>query len=81
MGALEQNARSQGFAIQMDQTGVTIFPMVDNRAVSPEEYQALEEEQRKSVDETSNQLMQQTQETMTKVPRGGERIVEHDSRS
>ncbi|HAI99127.1 MAG TPA: hypothetical protein DCL97_00505, partial [Dehalococcoidia bacterium] len=42
-------------------------PMVENRAMSPEEYQALEEEQRKSVDEVRNQLMQQTQETMAKV--------------
>ena len=67
MGALEQDARSQGFAVQMNQTGVTIFPMVENRAMSPEEYQALEEEQRKSVDEIRNQLMQQTQETMAKV--------------
>ena len=67
MGALEQDARSQGFAVQMNQTGVTIFPMVENRAMSPEEYQALEEEQRKSVDEVRKQLMQQTQETMAKV--------------
>ena len=67
MGTLEQDARSQGFAVQMNQTGVTIFPMVENRAMSPEEYQALEEEQRKSVDEVRNQLMQQTQETMAKV--------------
>ncbi len=67
MGALEQDARSQGFAVQMNQTGVTIFPMVENRAMSPEEYQALEEEQRKSVDQVRNQLMQQTQETMAKV--------------
>ena len=67
MGELEQDARNQGFAIQVNQTGVTIFPMVENRAMSPEEYQALEEEQRKSVDEIRNQLMQQTQETMAKV--------------
>ena len=67
MGALEHDARSQGFAVQMNQTGVTIFPMVENRAMSPEEYQALEEEQRKSVDQVRNQLMQQTQETMAKV--------------
>ena len=67
MGTLEQDARSQGFAVQMNQTGVTIFPMVENRAMSPEEYKALEEEQRKSVDEVRNQLMQQTQETMAKV--------------
>ena len=64
---MEQDARSQGFGVQMNQTGVTIFPMVENRAMSPEEYQALEEEQRKSVDEVRNQLMQQTQETMAKV--------------
>ena len=67
MGMLEQDARDQGFAIQMNQTGVTIFPTVENRAMSPEEYQALEEEQRKSVDEIRNQLMQQTQETMARV--------------
>ena len=67
MGSLEQDARSQGFAVQMKQTGMIIFPMVENRAMSPEEYQALEEEQRKSVDQVRNQLMQQTQETMAKV--------------
>ena len=67
MSALEQDARNRGFAIQVNQTGVTIFPMVENRAMSPEEYQDLEEERRKSIDEIRNQLMQQTQETMAKV--------------
>ena len=67
MAELERSARDVNFTIQVSQMGMTLFPMVDSQPMSPEEYQALPEEQRKAIDDTRSQLMQQTQDTMTKV--------------
>jgi len=67
MAELERSARDVNFTIQVSQMGMTLFPMVDSQPMSPDEYQALPEEQRKAIDDTRSQLMQQTQDTMAKV--------------
>ena len=67
MSELEETARRSNFAVQVAPTGVTIFPMLDNRPMSPEEYQALDSEAKEAVDEIRNQLMQQTQEVMSSI--------------
>ena len=67
MSELEQAAQTAGFAVQVAPTGVTIFPMLDDRPMTPEEYQALESEQKQAVDDTRNTLMQQTQDVMVTV--------------
>ena len=67
MSDLEETARKSDFAVQVSPTGVTIFPMLGDRPMSPEEYQALESEAKIAIDETRNQLMQQTQEVMSSI--------------
>lgn len=64
---LEMTAQAVSFGVQTDQAGVTIFPLIDNRAMTPEEYQGLDPEQRKAIDDTRAELMQQTQAVMTKA--------------
>ena len=67
MSELEQAAQQSNFAVQVAPTGVSIFPMLDNRPMNPEEYQALESEAKKAIDDTRNQLMQRTQEVMSRI--------------
>ena len=67
MTELEETARNSNFAVQVAPTGVTIFPMLDDRPMNPEEYHALEAEAKTAIDETRNQLMQQTQEVMSSI--------------
>lgn len=67
MEQLEATAQTSNFAVQASPTGVSIFPMLDGRPMNPEEYQALEADQRKTIDEVRNQLMQQTQQVMSDV--------------
>ena len=64
---LEKAAQAVSFGVQTDQAGVAIFPMIDNRTLTPEEYQGLDPEQRKAIDDTRVELMQQTQAVMTKA--------------
>ena len=47
MTELEATAQGSNFAVQVSPTGVSIFPMLEDRPMSPEEYQALEAEQKK----------------------------------
>ena len=67
MGDLEQAGQAANFAVQLTPNGITIFPMTEGRPMTPEEYQALEAEPKKAIDEVRAQLMQQTQDTMAKV--------------
>ena len=64
---LEKAAQAVSFGVQTDQAGVAIFPMIDNRTLTPEEYQGLDPEQRKAIDDTRVELLQQTQAVMTKA--------------
>ena len=67
MSQLEQAAQEERFAIQASAMSVTLSPLVANRPMAPEEYQALPPEQKSAIDETREKLMQQTQETMPKI--------------
>ncbi len=67
MSALEQAAQVAGFAVQVSPMGMSIYPLKDDQPMSPEEYQALELEQRQSIDDARAQLMQQTQGTMEDI--------------
>ena len=48
MSELEEAAGKSHFAVQVLPTGVTIFPMLDDRTMSPEEYMALDSAAKKS---------------------------------
>ena len=67
MSQLEQQAQGANFSLQVTPSGITLFPMLENRPMTPEEYQALAEEQKQVVDETRDNLMQLTQATMPKM--------------
>ena len=67
MSQLEQDARGANFSLQVTPSGITLFPMSENRPMTPEEYQALAEEERQTIDETREHLMQLTQVTMPKM--------------
>ena len=67
MTQLEATAQGSDFGVQISPTGVSIFPMLDGRPMSPEEYQALESDQQKGIDEVRNQLMQETQQVMGRI--------------
>jgi predicted ATP-dependent protease len=67
MSGLEQAGQEANFAVQLTPNGITIFPMIEGRPMTPEEYQALESEPKAAIDEVRAQLMQQTQDTMAKI--------------
>ena len=67
MGELERAGQAANFAVQLTPNGITIFPMTEGRPMTPEEYQALEPEPKQAIDEVRAQLMQQTQETMSRI--------------
>ena len=67
MSGLEQVGQEANFAVQLTPNGITIFPMTEGRPMTPEEYQALESEPKQAIDEVRAQLMQQTQDTMSKI--------------
>ena len=67
MAEHEKATQAVGFGLRTDQAGVTIFPLIDNRAMTPEEYQGLEPGQRKAIDDTRAELMQQTQAVMNQA--------------
>ena len=67
MSGLEQAGQEVNFAVQLTPNGISIFPMMEDRPMTPEEYQALEAEPKAAIDEVRSQLMQQTQDTMSKI--------------
>ena len=58
MSELEREAQGANFALKVTPSGITLFPMLDNRPMTPEEYQALEAEQKQAIDKTRERLMQ-----------------------
>ncbi len=67
MNGLEQAGQEANFTVQLTSNGITIFPLTEGRPMTPEEYQALESEQKQTIDQVRAQLMQQTQDTMAKI--------------
>mgnify|MGYP001558976461 FL=1 len=67
MTLLEEAAKAANFAVQVSPSGVTIFPFLENRPMTPDEYQALGPDQKKAIDDTRNRLMQETQAVMAKI--------------
>ena len=51
MSGLEQAGQVVNFAVQLTPNGISIFPMMEDRPMTPEEYQALEAEPKAAIDE------------------------------
>ena len=62
-----KQARSQNFSIQLSPSGVSVFPLAENRPMTSEEYMQLKDEARESLDRARDKLMQQVQETLENV--------------
>ncbi len=60
---LKEEAQRQGFSIQVTQTGQAIFPMVNGRPISEEEYGALSESAKKELEIKRDELLKKLQAT------------------
>jgi predicted ATP-dependent protease len=64
---LEEAAQRDNFLIQMSSAGISIFPARDNRPMTAEEYQQLDADSKKAIDDKRNQLLRQAQDTLSRV--------------
>ena len=64
---LERTAEARTFSIQVTPAGVSIFPLIEDRPMTPEEYQKLEPDRKQALDDIRSQLMQEIQDTMSKT--------------
>ena len=55
-GRLRDEAQKEGFLIQMTQTGAALVPVKDGKPISQEEFMALEEKERRVIEEARNVL-------------------------
>jgi lon-related putative ATP-dependent protease len=65
--AMREEARHQGFAIQVTPSGQAIIPLVNGKPVSEEDYMALEEAAKKEMDAKRNDLLKKLQAAYEKV--------------
>jgi len=64
---LETEARAAGFFIQASPTGVNLIPLVEERPMTAEEFAALPEADRRSIEEKQVEVTKQVGETMKQV--------------
>ncbi len=64
---LEELAKSEGFTLQKSPQGIASIPLHDGRPMSPEEYNALSDEQKKALEEKGRQIQDKMDEAMRKV--------------
>ena len=64
---LEAEARAAGFFIQVSPTGVNLLPLVEERAMTPQEFAALPEADRRSIEDRQADVMRQVGETMKRL--------------
>ena len=67
MSQLEREAQGAAFSLQVTPSGITLFPIWENRPMTQEEFQALPQERQDTINETREHLMQLTQATMPKI--------------
>jgi len=65
--SLEAEARAAGFLIQVSAVGVNLIPLTEERAMTPEEFAALPQETRRSIEEKQADLMRRVGETMKQL--------------
>ena len=62
---LEREVRAESFGIQLSPAGVNLFPLTgEGKPMAPEEFMAMEEEDRRTIEENRVRLMQRVQETL-----------------
>ena len=79
---LSEEAREQGFVLQMTSSGPALIPLADGKPMSQEDFTALEEPQRKEIEEKRNELLKKLQETFENMKelerQAGEKFIEAD---
>jgi predicted ATP-dependent protease len=53
---LSEKARSEGFDVEITKVGVSLIPMVDNKPISPEQYEGLDAEAKKQIETRRSEL-------------------------
>ncbi len=71
---LDEQARAQGFTVQVGPAGVAILPMHEGRPMTPDEYMATPERMRKAFEERRDQLSKLVGATLDQV-----RDIEHQT--
>ncbi len=61
-----EEARQEGFLLKMTSSGPVVIPIIEGKAISEEEYLALEENVRKEIEERRQALMVKLQDTFEK---------------
>lgn len=64
MEELQQEMRAENFGIQFSPMGVNLFPLKDGKPLTPEEFTALSEGERRAVDQKRESLMSRVQSTL-----------------
>ncbi len=67
MEKLQEIAREKNFGVRMGNGGVYFMPIVDGKTISEEEFEELDEEERKSITEGSEEIQELTVEAMKKL--------------
>jgi len=55
---LSQRARSMGFSIELSKMGVSLIPMIKDKALTPDQYEVLEESTKKEIEKNRAELQQ-----------------------
>jgi lon-related putative ATP-dependent protease len=66
---LQEKAREKGFSLIRTPGGLVFAPIKDGEVLSPEEFQQLEEEERKKLESELEELQEELKQIMQKVPR------------
>ena len=79
---LQEEAQRTGFAFQLSPAGIALFPLVEGKPISPEQYMSLPPEQRQEIDAKRAALLERIEKAMAQVREEGrqtqERINELD---
>lgn len=65
--SLEAEARAAGFLIQISPIGVNLIPLVEGQPMDPQQFAALPEAERQSIEERQADLMRKVGETMKRL--------------
>ncbi|MBN2321073.1 MAG: AAA family ATPase [Acidobacteria bacterium] len=72
---LSEKARGEGFAVELSEVGVSLVSLLDEKPITPEQYEALEEEEKKRIEKKREDLNSEIQSFLRKV-----RDINKDSR-
>jgi len=81
MERLQEAAKEKNFGVRMSNGGVYFMPIIDGKTISEEEFEELDEEERKSITESSEEIQEAAADTMKKLRRVDKLIKEETEKS